>query len=268
MLTLTQNILILVGTMTASLLYMVAINRAWPAKVRYAQEDMIGWQLSILATTYAVVMGFMLYTEWTNFVAVNLNVEVEAGELQNVYQLAEGLPARERALLQAQAHAYATSAVTADWPDMAAGRIPVRSNELNQAMWKTLLSVRTTTASESTAQQLALTHFTTLSQSRRIRVLQSVSRLPTILWCVLVVGAALTMVSVGTFGSRVYWLHAFQVFSLTLLITLAMLAIADLNCPFQGWVHVGNYAFQRAEDNMHETQQTSRADPGRPLSRG
>lgn len=261
MLTLGDNILILVGVMAASLLYMVVINHVWPVQDRYAKEDMIGWQLSILGTTYAVILGFMFYTEWTTFTAVKLNVEVEAGALQNLYRLSDGLPAASRLQLQAQAHAYAAAVVNADWPDMAAGRVPEQSHAINQQMWKALMSVHTTTASESTAHDHALAQLTSLTQCRRIRVLQSLSRLPGIFWCVLVVGAALAMVSVGTFGSRVYWLHAFQVFSLTLLITLAMLAIADLNRPFQGWVHVDNYAFVRAQQNMHEIELGGPAAP-------
>jgi hypothetical protein len=254
MLTLGDNILIVIGVMAVSMLYMVALNHYWPSKDRYAQEDMIGWQLSILATTYAVILGFMFYTEWTTFTSVKLNVELEASALQNLYRVSDGLPEDSRVALQAQAHAYASAALSADWPDMAAGHIPEQTHAVNQRMWKVLSLVHAGTPSESNAQDHALTQLTALTQARRIRVLQSVSRLPEIFWCVLIVGAALTIVSVGTFGSRVYWLHAFQVFSLTLLITLAMLAIADLNRPFQGWVHVDNYAFQRAQQNMHEIE--------------
>lgn len=87
---------------------------------------------------------------------------------------------------------------------------------------------------------------------RRTRLLQSAYRLPFILWCVLLVGAILTIVSVSMFGSANFRLHALQVFSLTLLITLVMLAIADINQPFRGCVHVSNYAFQRAQTNMRD----------------
>jgi hypothetical protein len=43
-----------------------------------------------------------------------------------------------------------------------------------------------------------------------------------------------------------------QVLSLTLLITLVMLAIADVDKPFRGWVHVDDYAFRRALETMRE----------------
>jgi hypothetical protein len=43
-----------------------------------------------------------------------------------------------------------------------------------------------------------------------------------------------------------------QVLSLTLLITLVMLTIADIDKPFRGWVHVSDYAFRRALETMQE----------------
>jgi hypothetical protein len=85
---------------------------------------------------------------------------------------------------------------------------------------------------------------------RQTRVVQSASRLPVIFWYVLLVGGILTIISVTMFGSVHPRLHAFQVSSLTLLITLSMLAIADLDGPFRGWVHISNYAFERAQQYM------------------
>jgi hypothetical protein len=251
MFTLLENVLILMLVMAAALLLMAGINWIWPVAKRYAHEDLIGWQLNMLATTHAVILGFMLYTEWTNFVAVKLNIETEAGALQNVYRLAEGLPPETRARIEQLAQAYAAAVVDKDWPDMAAGLIPESSHMVNQAMWRTLMSVHSTSPAEISAQDHALSELSAMTQSRRTRVLQSTGRLPVIFWYVLIVGGALTITSVAMFGSRVLRLHVFQVSSLTLLITLAMLAIADLDRPFGGWVQVDNYAFQRAQHNMH-----------------
>jgi hypothetical protein len=47
-------------------------------------------------------------------------------------------------------------------------------------------------------------------------------------------------------------LHTIQLFCLTILITLIVLAIADLDRPFRGWVHISEYSFQRAEQYLTE----------------
>ena len=75
-----------------------------------------------------------------------------------------------------------------------------------------------------------------------------------ILWGVLLVGGILTLVSASMFGSAKPRVHIFMVFSTTLLVTLVMLAVADLNRPFRGWVHVSNYAFVRAQQYMREVK--------------
>jgi len=43
------------------------------------------------------------------------------------------------------------------------------------------------------------------------------------------------------------------VFSITLLVTLVMLSIADVDRPFRGWVHISDYAFTRAQMTMHDS---------------
>jgi len=43
-----------------------------------------------------------------------------------------------------------------------------------------------------------------------------------------------------------------QVTSVTLLLTLAMLAISDVNQPFRGWVHVSDYGFVRARQTLND----------------
>jgi hypothetical protein len=252
MLTLTQNILILVFMMSGSMLFMAALNRIWPREQRQVHNDLIGWQLNILGTTYAVILGFMLYTVWTDFGAANLNVDLEASALRNIYRLGEGLPDPQRIQFQSQARAYAQAVIDQDWPEMARGVTPEESHQINQAMWKTLMSVRVATPSEVVAEDHAISELSTLTEHRRTRLLQSKYHLPTIFWGVLLIGGFLTIASASMFGSGNARLHALQVFAFTLLITLVLLAIADVNLPYRGWVHVDNYAFVRAQENMQD----------------
>jgi hypothetical protein len=252
MLTRTENILILIVMMVGSMLFMKALNRVWPREKRREHNDLIGWQLGILGTTYAVILGFMLYTVWTTYGAAELNADLEANALRNVYRLAEGLPEPQRVQLVAETRAYADAVVENDWPEMARSRIPEQSHLLNQAMWKTLMSVKLATPSEIVAEDHAISELSSLTEHRRTRLLQSAYRLPTIFWCVLLMGGAVTILSATMFGSINARLHALQVFCFTLLITLVLLAIADVNLPFRGWVHVSNFAFIRAQQNMKE----------------
>jgi len=247
----TANIVILVLAVAASLLFTMAMNRLWPVARRYAESDLVGWQLSVLGTTYAVTLGFMLYTEWGDFKAAELNAELEANSLRNVYRLAQGLP-HDRVNIERLAVAYATEVVQRDWPEMDRGEVPEESHDVNEQLWKTLLSATIEKPMEIAAHDHALSELSLLTQHRRTRLLDSKYELPGIFWCVLLVGGVLTIVSVSIFGSRQPRIHLLQVVSLTLLLTLVMLTIADIDEPFRGWVHVSDYAFRRAIDTMQE----------------
>lgn len=252
MLSFLQDVLILVFTMAGSLLFVAVLNRVWPREQRRAHNDLIGWQLGILGTTYAVILGFMLYSVWTAFGDANLNVDLEANALRNVYHLAEGLPQQQRAELEAETRAYADAVIQNDWPAMAQSQIPEGSHEINEKMWRTLMSVRAASPSELMAEDHALSELSALTEHRRTRLIQSTFRLPSIFWAVLLVGGAVTVFSASMFGSENSVLHAIQVFSFTLLITLVLLAIADVNLPFRGWVHISDYPFVRAHENMKD----------------
>ena len=247
-----QNYVIVVVTVTGSLLFMRGLNRLWPWDKRHAHNDLIGWQLSILGTTYAVMLGFMLFTVWTDFGAADLNADNEANALANVYRLADGLPDPQRVQLETLARSYAATVIEQDWPEMAADQVPELSRKINEDMWKTLTSVRGASPMEVLAADHAISELSELSEHRRQRLLQNAFRLPTVLWCVLIIGGAVTIASASMFGSANTALHTLQVVAFSLLIALVLVAIADIDRPFQGSVHVRDIAFRRAQQNMKE----------------
>jgi hypothetical protein len=58
------------------------------------------------------------------------------------------------------------------------------------------------------------------------------------------------MLSSCMFGIDNFILHALQVVSLTLLLSLILVAIADIDRPFQGVVHVHPSGFERARQTF------------------
>ena len=89
-----------------------------------------------------------------------------------------------------------------------------------------------------------------MTEHRRMRELQSGTKLPPILWMVLIVGGIITTLSSCLFGTENFKLHCVQVISLTLLLSLALVAIADIDRPFQGAVHVNPIGFERARSTF------------------
>lgn len=62
----------------------------------------------------------------------------------------------------------------------------------------------------------------------------------------LITGAVITIVSACLFGSVEFKLHMIQVVMLAVVLSLLLVAIADINRPFQGSVRVSPAGFERA----------------------
>jgi Protein of unknown function (DUF4239) len=245
-----QNVIIVIVALACSLSFMAAVNYYWPAEKRRAHNDLIGWQLSVLGTTYAVIIGFMLYTVWVDFGSAELNADAEANALVNLYRLADGLAPEEGAKLKSLAQAYGDAVVDLEWKEMANATIPTETREISRQMWQTITASKAASPAELTVEDHAISQLSALAASRRIRLVQSEARIPGVLWFVLLIGGAVTIASTCMFGAANGPLHVIQVSAFTLLIALVLVAIADINRPYQGSVHVSDYPFRRAQMEM------------------
>jgi hypothetical protein len=133
MLSLAENLLMVLLVVGLSVLLFVVMDRVWAWDKRHQHNDVTGWQLGILGTTYAVILGFMLYAVWTDFDTATQNVELEANGLVNMYRLADGLPQATRDEVQKLARSYASAAIEKDWPAMERGELP---NDTGEMSWK------------------------------------------------------------------------------------------------------------------------------------
>jgi hypothetical protein len=250
MLTGFEDVLVVLGCMLASLVFVWVLNRIWPAERRRDHNDIIGWQVGVLGTTYAVILGFMLYAVWTSFQEADINAETEANCLVSVYRVANGLPAAQRDEVHQLARQYADIVITQEWPTMHGGDLGLAGHETIEKLWSAVLQAKPDSFAQQTAMNLALTEIDNMTEHRRVRQLQSQSKLPGILWIVLIFGGIITMLSSCMFGIDNFALHALQVVSLTLLLALILVAIADIDRPFQGVVHVEPRGFERARQTF------------------
>ncbi|MEO6983599.1 MAG: DUF4239 domain-containing protein [Edaphobacter sp.] len=245
-----QDALLIILTVVCSLLVMVTLNWVWPRDQRKAHNDLIGWQLNVLGTMYAVIIGFMLYTVWTDFGTASMNTTAEANAIVNIHRLAAGLPLEQQEAMRQHAQDYVGAVIYRGWPAMSRGEVSTESSEISRKMWHTLMSIQSPTPTQVIAEDHALYELSTLTEHRQMRQLAVSSKLPSILWCVLFLGGALTIFSACLFGQENVVLHGIQVFALSFLISLVLVAIADINRPFQGAVHVSDAAFRRAQISM------------------
>lgn len=250
MLNTAQDVFLVVVWVVLSITYLVLLNFLWPPARRRVHNDVIGWQISIIGTIYAVMIGFMLYAVWANFQTADANVNGEANALVNLFRTAEGLPTAQRSAIEIAAVNYSNAVVTKEWPAMSRDEVPQAAKPFIIQMWAILSQTPAQTSSEQASLQQAMQELSILTRHRRLRILDSETGMPTILWTVLVIGGIITIGSCGLIGTENIALHFTLLVAVSLLISLALVAIADIDRSFQGGVHVTPTAFVRAEATM------------------
>jgi len=116
------------------------------------------------------------------------------------------------------------------------GDLSLAGHDAAQDLWGTVLQTKPSTLGEQAVMNQMLSEISLMTEHRRVRQIESESKLPAILWVVLIAGGAITTVSSCLFGIENFRLHCVQVASLTLLLSLILVAIADIDRPFQGTI--------------------------------
>src|SRR5215472_3143438 len=136
MLTFWLNVLIVLAAIAGALAFWWIIRRIWPPERRRLHNEITGWQISVLGTTYAVIIGFMLFAVWSDFKAAQENVETEASSLIDLYWSASGLPQTQRQEVRKLAYDYANAMITQEWPTMARGEVDHTGTLIVQQLWE------------------------------------------------------------------------------------------------------------------------------------
>jgi hypothetical protein len=253
-----ESIAIVLFVVGGSLVFLLLLRRIWPTEQRAQHNDLIGWQVSVIGTTYAVIIGFMLFAVWATFERANGNAEAEANSLVNVVRSARGLPGAEKQRIQDLASEYVRVMLTEEWPAMSHMRVSPASHRLIEQLWATVMNSEIHSTLEQTSFDHTLTELSAMTEHRRMRQLQMEAYLPGILWTVLIAGAIATIVSACLFGSQDFKLHLIQVLMLATVLSLVLVAIADINRPFQGSVHIPPAGFERAREALDATRFSNR----------
>jgi len=253
-----QSAVIVVASIVTSLLFWWIVRKLWPPERRRVHNEITGWQISVLGTTYAVIIGFMLFAVWSEFQTAEQNAESEASCLINLYWAASGLPQAQRQEIRKLAADYADEMINDEWPAMAQGSLAHGGTLIIQQLWESASQAQSLNASQQASLEQTMTEISSITEHRRIRQLQSQNHLPVVLWTVLIVGAVITIMSSCLFGSEYPALHMLQVVTLALMLSMSLAAVADINRPFRGTVHVQATGFENAKRMFEKIS----AEPG------
>jgi hypothetical protein len=252
-----QSGLVIALSVMITLGILLLVRRRWPPRTLKPTNDITGFFSGVIGAIYAVILAFMLGNVAAGFDDARANTEQEANALMSLFRLADGLPPPDQTEVKSFARRYSQIMVDREWAAMTREEFSPESEAAVDRVWQRIMRVKP----QSPAEQITLNHvlsaLTRLMEHRRLRLLQSRANIPGILWSVLLVGGVFTVGFSFLFGVENVRSHALTTLVITVLISLTLVAIADVDRPFHGFVHVPPDGFEFAAQTFDRLSGTS-----------
>ena len=200
-------------------------------------------QMIMLGTIYGVLLGFMLSDAWIAYQRAGDDVRSEAAAALTIYRSSSLLPASCVLPLQNAAEEYVKTVVAVEWPSMEEHRADFRAASIVARMWGIVDDCSKDGSSSEAARENIVSTLATLQACREARMEDYSGHLPLMMWCVLLFGATAVITASTLLGNENKYVHALHVASLTVLISVSLLTISDLDRPFDGGTRVDSSAF-------------------------
>ena len=115
--------LLVAAVMTLAITAMLIVRRSAPAGSYFEDGDRASGVFGVLATGFAVLLGFVVFLAFESFDTSRTGAEVEAQVVRERFETAQLFPVAVRARLSGQLVCYARTVIDNEWPKMQAGTL-------------------------------------------------------------------------------------------------------------------------------------------------
>jgi amino acid transporter len=213
---------------------MLLVRRRAPEGSYFEDGDRAAGVFGVLATGFAVLLGFVVFLAFESFDTSRSGAETEAEVVQQQFETAQLMPAAVRGRFSGELLCYARSVVHQEWPQMESGTLTDGYNPWTIAMFRTLKTVEPSSASQQAAYAKWLDQRTDRESARADRTHGAEGVIPTPLWVVLFLTAGIIFFFMLFFADSAERaiVQATIMGSVAIVITSTLLLLWFLNNPY------------------------------------
>jgi hypothetical protein len=213
---------------------LLLVRRRAPDGGYFNDGDRAAGVFGVLATGYAVILGFVVFLAFTRYDEARAGGEAEALSLVQLFETSQLFAEEHRATLAGQLICYGRSVVHQEWPALESGDGPEVINPWGVRVFLTVQSIEPETASEQSAYDAFLDLTQTREEARRDRNHGAEGVTPASVWFALLFSAGLVFVYMLFFadsGERAI-VQAVLIGSVTALVVMTLLTLRVLDGPY------------------------------------
>jgi hypothetical protein len=230
--------LLVVGVAALAITAMLLVRRRAPEGSYFEDGDRAAAVFGVLATGFAVLLGFVVFLAFESFDTSRSGAETEAQVVREQFETAQLFPAGARARLSGELVCYARTVIHGEWPKMQAGTLGDQVNPWTLTMFRTTSTVEPRSASGQAAYAKWLDERSDRENARADRTHGAEGVIPTPLWIVLILSAVIIFIFMLFFADsaeRVV-VQATMMGGIAVVITSTLLLLWFLDHPYHSGI--------------------------------
>ena len=239
-------------------------TRRWVRRqhqVDHSHNDIVGFYLAAITVFYGITLGLVAVGTWTTYSDVEAKVDREAEIISSLARDVNGYPQPYRAQMQDDLRAYLKEVIDHSWPQQRQGIVPVGTSVYVDSLQQHILAFQPASPAEQILDTEAYKQFNELVECRRARLNAVTTGMPGSLWCLVIIGAMISIVTTLFFDTPSLKMHIWMTVLLSGLLGLMIFLVGTLDNPFRGKVSVGPQAFERVYRQITARQDKPPAAP-------
>jgi hypothetical protein len=217
---------------------MLLVRRRAPEGSYFEDGDRAAGVFGVLATGFALLAGFVVFLAFESYDTSRSGAEAEARIVAHQFETVQFLPAPARERLSGELVCYARSVVHQEWPRMKSGTLGNAPNPWGVTLFRSLRATKPRSASEQAAFSKYLDERSDREDARGDRAHGAEGVIPTPVWIVLFLSAAILFVFMLFFadsGERAV-VQATMMGGVAILVSSMLLLLSFLDDPYHGGV--------------------------------
>ena len=243
--------LIVFGASASMIAAILRVRRRAPDGGYFNDGDRASGVFGVLATGFALLLGFVVFLAFTKYDESRAGAEAEALAVVQLFETAQLMPTDAGAKLAGEVECYGRSVVNLEWPAMETGRGSETISPWGLSMFRTLQAVEPMTAAEQSAYDSWLAQTSAREEARLDRLHAAEGIVPLPMWIVLLLSAGLVLTYLLFYadsGERAM-AQGMLAGSVTAVVVASLLVLLSLNRPYDpGIGGIRPVAMQRSLD--------------------
>jgi len=253
--------LIVLCVAAVAIVAMLLVRRGAPEGSYFEDGDRASGIFGVLATGFAVLIGFVVFLAFESFDTSRSGAEAEARTVVQQFETAQFMPIAVRARLSGDLVCYARAVIHQEWPRMDSGTLGNLRNPWSLAMLGTLRTTEPRSASEQTAYGKWFDQRSDRENGRADRIHGAEGVIPPPVWIVLLIASGVIFIYMLFFADSAERaiVQATMMGGVAVVITSTLLLLVFLDHPYQSGVGgLRPVAMERALAQMGEERDVAR----------